>query len=129
MTATKTRIASIFCISLAGWLGVCAGAPASASADVTGCATRPGYLKFWDQATNRCGYVAGTNHDWGLLPGGWFHRADQYVNNGNTHNACVYYGTFFSMSVYHIARGARVDRTDWAGSNSWTRNGFCTLSQ
>ena len=121
---TRRLIASgVFAATLVGGL---TGLQSSASADLfSRCAIRSGNMRFWDASTDRCGYVAGWNSNWGSLPGGWNDRAEQFGNDGNTHSVCVYQDAGYGGTDVLIPRGYALDWSNIVSSNSWTTGSGC----
>lgn len=90
------------------------------------CPARSGSTRFFDFATNACGYVAGNNLNWRAL--GWNDRADQFANNGNTSNNCLYEHSSCGGLVVHLPRGFTVDWANIVSSNRWTTASSCVRS-
>ena len=109
--------------------GVVALGSSVAEADLfSQCAIQPGSTRFFDFATNRCGYVFGNNSFWGNLPGGWNDRADQFGNDGNTHSNCLYEHISCGGIGVHLPRGFAVDWFNIVSSNRWTTESSCSTS-
>jgi hypothetical protein len=97
-----------------------------ASADLfTECEIRPGNTRFYDFASDHCGYVSGNNANWGSLPGGWNDRADQFGNDGNTSSNCLYQDASCSNTRVLLPRGFAVRWDNIVSSNRWTTASAC----
>ena len=97
----------------------------TASADLFTCSSRAGFMRFRDSATNACGYVEGTNANWGSLPGGWNDRADQFGNDGRTSNVCIYQHASYRGTSVFLRRGYAVTWNNTVSSNRWTTGSGC----
>ena len=86
-----------------------------------------GYLDFrdWEPEPDRCAWVEGTNADWAAFAGSWNNQADSFVNNGRTHNVCVYDGTSRSGAFRFMTRGATLIWRNVVSSNWWTQGQGC----
>jgi hypothetical protein len=96
------------------------------------CDYHSGFLAFAETTfpNEVCGYVAGKNPNWALLPGrNWDNKADAFWNRGTTHNACIYTGTGYKGSARLIRRNESViDVPAWknvVSSNHWTTTSTC----
>jgi hypothetical protein len=97
-----------------------------ASADLfTECAVRAGSTRFYDRATDHCGYVSGDNAFWGALPGGWNDRADQFGNDGRTSSNCLYQDAGCTNTRVLLPRGDAVEWDNIVSSNRWTTASAC----
>ena len=92
------------------------------------CPIRSGSTRFFDFATNACGYVAGNNRHWGALSGGWNDRADQFGNDGNTSNNCLYQDSNCGGEPFLLRRGAAINWANIVSSNRWTTATSCVRS-
>jgi hypothetical protein len=100
-----------------------------ASADLfSECARKPGSTRFFDFATDKCGYVFSDNRNWGALPGGWNDRADQFGNDGNTSSNCLYQNINCGGTSVLLQRGFAVDWSNIVSSNRWTTASSCVTS-
>ena len=95
----------------------------TASADLFTCSSRAGFTRFWDQESNACGYVEGTNSNWGSF--GWNDRADQFGNDGRSQNNCLYQHASYQGSSVHLRRGYAVTWRNIVSSNRWTTGSGC----
>ena len=100
-------------------------APADLFSD---CAVQSGSTRFYDFATDDCGYVFGNNSFWGALPGGWNDRADQFGNDGNTHSNCLYQHSNCGGTSVLLRRGFFVEWFNTVSSNRWTTASSCISS-
>jgi hypothetical protein len=97
-----------------------------ASADLfTECEIRSGNTRFYDFASDHCGYVSGNNANWGSLPGGWNDRADQFGNDGVTSSNCLYQDAGCSNTRVFLQRGFAVRWDNIVSSNRWTTASAC----
>jgi len=100
----------------------------NADADLGQCAVKSGSTRFFDNETNKCGYVFGNNTDWGALPGGWNNRADSFGNDGTTSNNCLYDGFSCHGTPMLLRRGFILFWANTVSSNRWTTATSCVTS-
>lgn len=101
-----------------------------AEADLfTQCPIQRGSTRFFDFGTNRCGYVFGDNGFWGDLPGNWNDRADQFGNDGNTHNNCLYEHIACGGLAVHLPRGIAITWPNIVSANRWTTASTCSRAR
>lgn len=98
------------------------GKPAEADL-FSDCAIRSGYTRFYDFGTDRCGYVAGNNTNWGAF--GWNDRADQFGNDGNTSSNCLYQHSNYQGTRVLLRRGYAFSWSNIVSSNRWTTGTSC----
>lgn len=98
-------------------------APADLFSD---CAIRSGSTRFYDFATDRCGYVSGDNRFWGAF--GWNDRADQFGNDGTTHSNCLYQHSNCGGTPLLLRRGVAANWSNIVSSNRWTTASSCISS-
>lgn len=119
-------------LALAAGLVVATGSGAQALGVGDECGRRPGFLVFIDRGGNmtrgHCAGVEGTNPYWGDF--GWANRADEFRNDGNTHNACIFeFGNFNREHFFPDSRLLRKNEVvvwyDEVESNAWTQGDGC----
>lgn len=119
------KVLSVFAVSVALGAGGLIFSR-SASADLTQCAVRSGSTRFFDFGSGHCGYVSGNNTNWGDF--GWNNRADQFGNDGNFDNNCLYDGTHCGGTHVLLPIGFTVDWSNTVSSNFWVGGSSCPTS-
>ncbi|HKP59837.1 MAG TPA: hypothetical protein VJV78_24100 [Polyangiales bacterium] len=91
------------------------------------CSVTNGYLTFLDFGPNggpgRCGHLFDWNDNWNDF--GWGNRADDFRNDGRTHNACIYPSVNYQGVPRHLIRGQVTRWYDTVDSNAWTTSPTC----
>jgi hypothetical protein len=119
------KVLSVFAVSAALGAGSLIFSR-SASADLSQCAVESGSTRFFDSGTGACGYVFENNANWADF--GWNNRADQFGNDGNFDNNCLYSGTHCSGSHVLLRIGFAVDWSNTVSSNFWVGGSSCPTS-
>lgn len=116
-------------LSLASAFAAASSTIAPQQASAARCEQRDGSLQMWDAAgvtpadpwgANSCGYFYGDNGSWG--PYGWTHRADNFHNQGRTHNVYIYHlANRAGGAIIFLRRKAQsTGWSDFGDSNYWT---------
>jgi hypothetical protein len=114
-------------LSLAAALAAGSSTIAPQQASAARCEHREGALQLWDAdgatpadpfAANSCAYFSGDNAAWG--PYGWSHRAEDFLNQGRTHNVFVYQFANRGGMWHFLGRKEYWRSANFGDSNYWT---------